>query len=94
MVTVVLLAVVIPKQLTTIPFPLSSVSSSQFSRGWQEEGDQESMSPEQAKGQEVDRLGWIVSDPNDEPFMSYVNLLDNPETNTGLETFHASDFLL
>lgn len=37
----------------------------------------------QREKRDLDRLPWIWSDPLEEQYMSYVNLADNPETNTG-----------
>lgn len=56
---------------------VSSLRSNQFSQRWEEEDGEES------KKRDVELLPWIWSDPLEEECMSYVNLVDNPETNTG-----------
>jgi ERO1-like protein alpha len=58
---------------------VSSVRSNQFSQRWDEDDDDE----ESKEKHDLDLLPWIWSDPLEEQCMSYVNLLDNPETNTG-----------
>jgi hypothetical protein len=42
---------------------------------------------------EIDLLPWIWSDPLEEQYMSYVNLVDNPEANTGAVSLSLSRLL-